>query len=128
MRLASDSDLAVAAAQLTEGDSRLARYRDDMLDHPTAGRCLRNYVVLTDLSELIGSLHLSEEELFWSRYYWLARLVREWQAAVGSDVGLEQQLFQLLEHSAVDYDRLAEVEGAVERDAVQGQPSLRGTA
>ena len=128
MRLASNGDLGAAALQLAEGDSRLARYRDDMLQHPTAGRCLRNYIVLTDFPELIGGLHLSEEEVFWSRYYWLARLAREWQAAVGADAGLEQQLFQFLEYSAVDYDRLAEVEGAVERDAVRGQPSLRGPA
>jgi hypothetical protein len=128
MRLASDDDLAAAVQQLVEGESRLARYRSDMLEHPTAGRCLRNYIVLTDFPELIGGSHLSEEELFWSRYYWLARLTREWQAAVGSDVGLEQQLFQFLEYADVDYDCLEEVEAAVERDAVKGRPTLRGPA
>ena len=123
MRLASDSDLAAVVLRVSEADSRQARYRDDILNHPTAGRCLRNYIVLTDFPDLIGGLRLSEEELLWCRYYWLARLARDWQAAVGSDAGLGQQVFQLFEHADVDHDPLAEVEAAAERDAVLGQPS-----
>jgi hypothetical protein len=92
-----------------------------MLAHPTAGRCLRNYGLLTEYSELADTLGLTEDERFWSRYYWLARFVREWQAVAGSDPGLEQQVFQLLEsadHMPVSYDPLPEVEAAVQRDAL----------
>jgi hypothetical protein len=128
MRLASDGDLAAVALRLAEGDSRLAGYRADILRHPTAGRCLWNYIVLSGFPELIDGLRLSEEELFWSRYYWLARLAREWQGVVGYDAGLEQQVFRLLESAAVDYDPLPEVEAAVERDAVLGPPGERGPA
>jgi hypothetical protein len=92
-----------------------------MLDHPTAGPSLRNYAALTEYAELAGRLALSENELFWSRYYWLARFAREWQAAVGYDAGLEQQVFQLLEsleQPLVAYAALSEVDAAVKRDAV----------
>lgn len=92
-----------------------------MVGHPTAGRCLRNYVILTECPKLISGLVLTEDERFWSRYYWLARFAREWQAAAGYDAGLEQAVFKLLEsaeHFPVEYDRLSEVQAAVERDAV----------
>jgi hypothetical protein len=42
----------------------------------------------------------------------------EWNAIVGYDAGLEQQLFQLLEHAHVDCDPLVEVQAAVMQDAV----------
>lgn len=122
MRFASDDDLASAVARLAEGEPPLTGYCARMLGHPTAGRSLRNYVVLTDCPELIGGLGLTEGERFWSRYYWYARFAREWQAAVGYDAGLEQSVFKLLEagveHGAIDLDPLPEVESAIERDAV----------
>jgi hypothetical protein len=125
LRLASDHDIAAAVTRLAEVESRLSGYRADMLGHPTAGRCLRNYTLLTTYPQLLGGLELSEAERFWSRYYWLARFAREWQAAVGYDAGLEQQVFQLLEsaeHIPVAYDALPDVEAAVERDAVVRSP------
>ena len=96
-----------------------------MLAHPTVGRCLRNYALLTEYPVLLSGLGLSSDERFWSRYYWLARFAREWLAAVGNDAGLEQQLFHLLESAEqipVAYDPLADVEAAVERDAVVRRP------
>jgi hypothetical protein len=94
-----------------------------MLDHPTAGHCLRNYALLTDGSDAATALGLSDEERFLSRYYWLARFAREWKAVAGYDAGLEQQLFQFLgwaEHAGIAIDALHEVEAAVERDARTG--------
>jgi hypothetical protein len=114
--------LAAVAGRFEEARSRCAGYRAEMLDHPTAGRALRNYLVLTECPEWLGGLGLSEAERFWSRYYWLARFAREWQTVAGYDAGLEQQVFQLLEHAPVDYEPLPEVEAAVERDAVVPPP------
>jgi hypothetical protein len=92
-----------------------------MLGHPTAGRSLRNYAVLTERPELVAGLGLTDDERFWSRYYWLARFAREWQAAVGYDAGLEQAVFKLLEAGVENHgfaiDPLPEVDAAVERDA-----------
>ena len=92
MRIASDTDLAAAVARFAEVRPQLPRYRADMLDHPTAGRSLRNYLALTECPEASTGLGLSEAERFWSRYYWLARFAKEWQAFVGYDAGMEQQV------------------------------------
>lgn len=121
MRLASSDEIASASARLTLGQLPLTGYRDEMLSQPFAGRSLRNYGILTEYAEVVSRLGLSEDELFWSRYYWLARFAREWQSALGYDAGLEQQVFQLLEsveHVPTTFDPLSEVKAAVERDAV----------
>ena len=118
LRLASDTDLASVVPRFEKVEPQLTAYRADMLDHPIAGKCLRNFVILTECPELFGELGLSEVERFWSRYYWLARFAREWKAAVGDDAGLEQQVLQLLEHATVEYDPLPEVDAAAARDAV----------
>jgi hypothetical protein len=75
---------------------------------------------------MVASLGMTEDERFWSRYYWLARFAREWQAVAGYDAGLEQRVFKLLEsadHIPTAYDPLPEVEAAVERDAVIYPPA-----
>ena len=87
-------------------------------DHPVVGRSLRNYAILSGSPSIVEQLQLNVQDRFWSRYYWLARCAKEWQAAAGFDAGLEQQLCQLLETEAIDYDSLAEVDAAVARDAV----------
>lgn len=117
LRLATNHDIVAALVRLTDVKSRLGGYTSEMRDHPIAGRSLRNYCLLTECQEIVRDLGLSTDERFWSRYYWLARFAREWQAVVGCDAGLEQQLFQLLEYAEVEYDPLPEVEAAVERDA-----------
>jgi hypothetical protein len=89
----------------------------ELTDHPTAGPSLRNYLLLTECPDPVASLGLSDAERQWSRYYWLARFAREWQAVDGEDAGLEQQVFQLLEHMD-NWEPAEEVMAAVERDAV----------
>ena len=130
MRLASDDDLAAAVARFVIGQPPLTGYRSEMLGHPTAGRSLRNYVVLTECPDVPAGL--SADERFWSRYYWLARFAREWQAAEGYDAGLEQSVFKLLEagveQGPAEFDQLPEVEAAVERDAVLPPTGQRGDA
>jgi hypothetical protein len=82
---------------------------------------LQYYLLLTECPDLVGELGLSESEWFWSRYYWLARFAREWQAVAGPDAGLEQQVFKVFEsaeHLGVTYDPYPEVVAAVEQDAV----------
>ncbi len=118
MRLATNDDITAAAVRLTDVEPRLSGYRTEMLAHPIAGLSLRNYCLLTEYPELATGLGLSVDEQFWSRYYWLARFAREWQAVAGYDAGLEQQVFQLMEHAEVAPDPWPEVEAAVERDAV----------
>lgn len=127
MRLASDDDLTAAVATLVAGDSALFGYRAEMLAHPTAGRSLRNYIALTEYPDMPSGL--TSAERFWSRYYWLARFAREWQATEGYDAGLKQSVFKLLESGiecgSADPNALRDVDAAVERDAVV-QPRFGG--
>lgn len=118
LRIATENEIGIAASFLTDVESRLHAYCSEMLAHPIAGPSLRNYSILTECSDLVGNLGLSDADLFWSRYYWLARFTMEWNAIAGYDAGLEQQLYQLLEHAHVDCDPLAEVQAAVKQDAV----------
>src|SRR5690348_13195888 len=48
MRLATDEIFARASAKLAALRDRMQGYRADMLDHPVAGACLRNYAILTE--------------------------------------------------------------------------------
>lgn len=126
MRIASADDLALASARFPEVRPGLSdRYAVELTDHPNAGPSLRHYLLLTGCPDLIAGLGLSENERFWSRYYWLARFAREWQAVAGGNAGLEQFVFKVLEsagHLGVPYDPLPEVEAAVERDAAPVPP------
>lgn len=79
---------------------------------------MRNYLLLSESTDILDGLPLSDDERFWSRYYWLSRFVREWQAVAGFDAGLKQQVFLLLENATVDFEPLSAIEAAVERDAV----------
>jgi hypothetical protein len=89
MRIASANDLASTSALFAEVRSRLSErgYKVEMTDHPTAGASLRHYLILTECPEVATGLGLSEAQRFWSRYYWLARFAREWQAVAGPDGG-----------------------------------------
>jgi hypothetical protein len=118
MRLASAEDLAPACARFAELRPQLiGRYHVELADHPIAGPSLRHYLLLTERPELVAGLRLSDSEWRWSRYYWLARFAREWQAVAGEDAGLEQMVFQLLEQMD-DLEPAEAVMAAVDRDAV----------
>ena len=55
---------------------------------------LLNYKILSD-----RSVFKNELKVFYSRYFWLLIYVEKQKALHGPDVGLEQQLFKLLEES-----------------------------
>jgi hypothetical protein len=120
MRIASASELASASARFDQVRTQLGDRCDvKHLDHSIAGPSLRHYFLLTERSDLISDLQLTDVELFWSRYYWLARFVRELQTCVGPDAGLEQMVFKLLESAeqfGIAYDPLPAVDAAIERD------------
>src|SRR5262249_44386427 len=119
MRLVSEEALSAAAARYPQMRCRLSEYRDDMLDNPVAGWCLRNYLILSECPELLGEPDLSEAEMYWSRYYWLVRFARVWASLVGYDAGLEQQVFQFLEHPPDGPEVCVEVVAAAEKAAAE---------
>lgn len=123
MRIASADDLAPASVRFAEVRKRLSDdgYLVERTDHQVAGPSLRHYLLLTECDDLVAGLQLSETDLFWSRYYWLARFAKEWQAITGPDAGLEQYVFKVLasaEDIGVTNDPYPDVQAAVERDAV----------
>ena len=117
MRLVSDEVLAEASAKFAGQRYPIAGYVADALDHPVAGECLRNYAILTEAPDILSEADLSPAEIFWSRYYWLARFTIVWSAVAGFDAGLEQQLFQLLETAPDGWECLPEVEESAQRAA-----------
>jgi hypothetical protein len=119
MRLAPEDAFAGAAAEFAGLRDRLQGYRADMIDHPVAGWCLRNYIILTEFPELLGDAGLSEAEIYWSRYYWLTRFRLVWSAVAGFDAGLEQQFFGLLEAASGTLEFLPEIEVAAQRAAAE---------
>lgn len=95
-------------------------YRLELLEEPVSGKCLRNYLLLTECPELFGSV--SETEIFWQRYYWLRRYAIAWRAVdpEGYDPAVEDMLVDLLEGGASfdeEVDYYSRIEAAAERDA-----------
>ena len=114
----SEAHLAEAARRVTEWPTLVEKYVPEMLDHPVAGWCLRNYVMLTEFPRLFSEFQLSEVEHYWNRYYWLFRFARVWSKLVGPDAGLEQQLSQFLDYPPQDeFESVLDIEAATKRDA-----------
>src|SRR5262245_7073564 len=96
MRLVPEEVPAFLGPEFAARQGELTGYSLDLLEHPAAGWCLRNYLLLTEFPDLLADLRLSEAELFWSRYYWLARYGQVLKAAgPGNDGGVEEELAYL---------------------------------
>lgn len=67
------------------------------LDNPKLQPSLRIFLTLTEFAEKFLEAGWSAESIFWSRYYWFRRFVVRQAEARGSDSGLEQQAFKILE-------------------------------
>ena len=70
------------------------------------------------LVEKVGLGLLTDEQLFYNKYYWFLRFVRLSTARNGYDAGLEQQVFKLLEspHCTVDWGIVEGITSKVERE------------
>ncbi|WP_406729196.1 hypothetical protein WJ438_38070 [Streptomyces sp. GD-15H] len=91
--------------------SREASVRADLRQRPVSvdvdnvsyGPAFRHYWLLTHMSSLIAKeAALSGVTLFYNRYFWFARFTHLFSLSHGPDAGLEQQLFQMLEHPPVE--------------------------
>ncbi|HET9768490.1 MAG TPA: hypothetical protein VFS60_16705 [Thermoanaerobaculia bacterium] len=82
------------------------------------GEALRFYLLLTHWPEMLGAKH-DPLNLFYARYYWFRKFANRYQRDHGSDAGIEQQGFQLLEQApeAVDWSRLQELDTKAQEDA-----------
>src|SRR3954469_24453991 len=104
MRLIPEEALASLAEEFEARKARLTGYSTELLKHPVAGLCLRNYLVLTEFPELLADLRLGEAELFWNRYYWLSRYGQVLKKADPRryDGGVEDELAYLLDEAPED--------------------------
>jgi hypothetical protein len=96
-----DRDAAIHAA--TEvAVARLTRAVEDAGDAPA----FRYYLVFEDgaSAQSVGLAELDALTLFYNRYYWFKRFVKQHEARFGFDAGLEQQAFKLLEGAPEDVD------------------------
>jgi hypothetical protein len=94
-------DVAIRAA--TEvAVARLGRAAEDAGEAPA----FRYYLVFENGASAlsVGFAELDAPTLFYNRYYWFKRFVKQHEARYGFDAGLEQQAFKLLESAPEDID------------------------
>jgi hypothetical protein len=85
--------LAQHAAAIAADPELLGDYSESTLDDPTTRSALLYYIVLERRPELFADLNLSDDDLFWNRYYWFLRLKR---------------LHELIEHDGKECDSMAQ--------------------
>jgi hypothetical protein len=83
----------------------------DWLDDSDCGPMLRVYVALTD--GRLGA-DLTAEDRLYNRYFWFRRFANAHRAKFGEDAGIEQQAFQILEHTDcnVDWSNVEQLDAA----------------
>jgi hypothetical protein len=111
--------LAEHAAAI-EGDTELlADYSEGTLADPATRSALLYYIVLERRPELFADLNLSDEDLFWNRYYWFLRLKRlhELIEHDGKECGsMAQQAFDMLPDGG-NYEPYPDIKALARRDA-----------
>ncbi len=73
------------------------------LEEGEAGDALGWSFLFEHWPELVPGPPLNPENAFYNRYFWFRRFATLQQKR-GSDAGLEQQVFQMLEHADLDLD------------------------
>jgi len=61
---------------------------------------LKNYLILTHM----GDNKIDRLSLYMSRYYWLKKFYHHYSITYGKDVGIEQQIVQILESIGNEYE------------------------
>jgi hypothetical protein len=104
-------DVLIPVDTLAPAQAELLR-RIDLLNPPLAvdprggdaGEALARSLLFERWPDLLAGETLDQKRRFYNRYFWFTRFVTLWQAQHGSDAGLEQQAFKLLEQAGPDVD------------------------
>jgi hypothetical protein len=64
---------------------------------------LRNYIILTHIPSVIKNIKFDKLSLYMSRYYWFKKFYHSYSLMCGKDVGIEQQIIQLLESISYEF-------------------------
>lgn len=99
----------------------MGAYSDSDLTNDLYGDAMCNYLLFREptarrLLEQIGKVK-TDHDVLYNAYYWGIVFYQRYRQTHGRDVGIEQQLFRLLENSTVDIDW----EFIKEIDAMTGQ-------
>ena len=85
--------------------ARLAQLTPSIaLEASEAGDALGWSLLFEHWPELVPGSPLDHENAFYNRYFWFKRFAMLKQKRDGYDAGLEQQVFQMLEHADFDVD------------------------
>ncbi|WP_411069529.1 hypothetical protein [Streptomyces sp. cmx-4-25] len=99
------SEEILAAGEASVGTDLRQRPVSIDVDNVSYGPVFRHYWLLTHMPSLIAKeAALSDVALFWNHYFWFRRFTHFFSMSHGADVGLEQQLFQMLEQAPVEVD------------------------
>src|SRR5262249_54398482 len=87
-------------------DTLPVTYRKDLLRDPQYRYPYLYYLLVMHRPRLLeGAIReVTAEDLFYTGYYWLHHLTKQYEARHGFDEGLEQQAAQMLETSAGKFD------------------------
>jgi hypothetical protein len=89
------------------------------LNNATSGSAFKYYFLLSYWPLRLGyDPELSQEALFYNKYFWFLKFVRLYSLVLGTDAGLEQQAFQMIKNAGfnVDWALLEEIEQRVESE------------
>lgn len=71
---------------------------DELLDDRYLAEPLENFLYLTYFPDLVASPS-GQLNQYYAKYYWLLTVAERYKKKFGKDNGLEQEVFQILEHS-----------------------------
>jgi hypothetical protein len=111
--------LAERAAAVEADTELLPGYSEATLDDPATRSAVLYYIVLERRPELLADLNLSDEDLFWNRYYWflwLKRLHELTEHGGKKCEPMEQQAFDMLPDIG-NYEPYPEIKALARRDA-----------
>jgi hypothetical protein len=92
------------------------------VDDEDCGEAFCYYMLFTHCPSLLqDQIKLDEEVIFYNRYFWFLRTIKAYKSRYGTDAGMEQQAFQLLEYPPcrLDLELIAHIDSLVDEEVRQ---------
>ena len=119
--LVSEAALRERDAAIRAATASAAASQPRALDDASA-LAFRYYLLFSDpdSTRAAGFEGMDETALFYNRYYWFKRFIKQRASEHGFDAGLEQQVFQLLEAApaTVDWSVIEAIDALAGADGV----------
>ena len=72
-------------------------YDEKLLNNKETEFYIKAYVLFAHFFNQLKSLHISEIDFLYNKYYWLSKISRFFEKENGNDKGVSQNLFQIIE-------------------------------